>query len=68
MQSVILKKRVLHFGVLFLLFSQFGEKQKIVLVRLLNKSVMVRVGGGWIPLEEFVLNNDPCKGIIEIEQ
>lgn len=40
---------------------RFGEKQKIVLVRLLNKSVMVRVGGGWIPLEEFVLNNDPCK-------
>ena len=41
---------------------QFGEKQKIVLVRLLNKTVMVRVGGGWVPLEEFVLNNDPCKG------
>lgn len=33
-----------------------------MLVRLLNKSVMVRVGGGWIPLEEFVQNNDPCKG------
>ena len=41
---------------------QFGEKQKIVLVRLLNSTVMVRVGGGWVPLEEFVLNNDPCKG------
>ncbi|XP_070185712.1 microtubule-actin cross-linking factor 1, isoforms 6/7-like isoform X4 [Littorina saxatilis] len=40
---------------------RFGEKQKIVLVRLLNKTVMVRVGGGWVPLEEFVLNNDPCK-------
>jgi len=23
---------------------------------------MVRVGGGWAPLEEFLLKNDPCRG------
>ncbi|XP_076458946.1 microtubule-actin cross-linking factor 1, isoforms 6/7-like isoform X2 [Babylonia areolata] len=40
---------------------RFGEKQKIALVRLLNKTVMVRVGGGWVPLEEFFLTNDPCR-------
>ncbi|KAL8573597.1 hypothetical protein ACOMHN_007150 [Nucella lapillus] len=40
---------------------RFGEKQKLALVRLLNKTVMVRVGGGWVPLEEFFFTNDPCK-------
>ena len=23
---------------------------------------MVRVGGGWEPLEEFLAKNDPCRG------
>jgi len=23
---------------------------------------MVRVGGGWAALEEFLLKNDPCRG------
>ncbi|XP_005100351.2 microtubule-actin cross-linking factor 1 [Aplysia californica] len=40
---------------------RFGEKQKTCLVRFLNHTVMVRVGGGWVTLEEFVEQNDPCK-------
>ncbi|XP_059145968.1 microtubule-actin cross-linking factor 1, isoforms 6/7-like isoform X2 [Physella acuta] len=40
---------------------RFGEKQKTCLVRFLNHTVMVRVGGGWVTLEEFVELNDPCK-------
>ena len=39
-----------------------GEKQKMCLVRFLNNTVMVRVGGGWVTLAEFLENNDPCKG------
>ena len=44
------------------LFLQFGEKSAIRLVRFLNSTVMVRVGGGWITLEEFLETNDPCRG------
>lgn len=40
---------------------RFGEKQKTCLVRFINHTVMVRVGGGWIRLEEFLECNDPCK-------
>ena len=25
---------------------------------------MVRVGGGWIRLDEFLETNDPCRGIV----
>jgi len=24
---------------------------------------MVRVGGGWVSLDEFLIKNDPCRGI-----
>lgn len=41
---------------------QFGETEKIRLVRFLNSCVMVRVGGGWVTLEEFLEQNDPCRG------
>ena len=41
---------------------QFGEKGKLCLVRFLNSTVMVRVGGGWITLASFLDNNDPCRG------
>lgn len=41
---------------------RFGEKSTIRLVRFLNSTVMVRVGGGWITLEEFLETNDPCRG------
>ena len=44
---------------------QFGEKQNIRLVRFLNSTVMVRVGGGWVTLDEFLETNDPCRGISE---
>ena len=39
-----------------------GEKQKLCLVRFLNNTVMVRVGGGWVTLAAFLDQNDPCKG------
>lgn len=24
---------------------------------------MVRVGGGWVALDEFLVKNDPCRGM-----
>ncbi|VEN53625.1 unnamed protein product [Callosobruchus maculatus] len=48
---------------------RFGESQKLRLVRILRSTVMVRVGGGWVALDEFLLKNDPCraKGRTNIE-
>ncbi|XP_053212661.1 microtubule-actin cross-linking factor 1, isoforms 6/7-like [Panonychus citri] len=40
---------------------QFGESHKQRLVRILRSDIMVRVGGGWISLTEFLLKNDPCR-------
>ena len=31
------------------------------MVRILRSNVMVRVGGGWVSLNEFLLKNDPCR-------
>ncbi|GAB1607826.1 dystonin isoform X7 [Argonauta hians] len=42
---------------------RFGENQKLKLVRFLNSTVMVRVGGGWVTLEEFLESNDPCRAV-----
>lgn len=44
-----------------LLCLQFGESEKLRLVRVLRSTVMVRVGGGWTSLEEFLQKNDPCR-------
>ena len=54
---------------LFLLFLQFGDSQQLRLVRILRSTVMVRVGGGWMALDEFLVKNDPCraKGRTNIE-
>uniref|UniRef100_A0A0L8H113 GAR domain-containing protein n=1 Tax=Octopus bimaculoides TaxID=37653 RepID=A0A0L8H113_OCTBM len=41
---------------------RFGENLKLKLVRFLNSCVMVRVGGGWVTLDEFLETNDPCRG------
>lgn len=41
---------------------QFGESQQLRLVRILRSTLMVRVGGGWIALDEFLVKNDPCRG------
>ena len=41
---------------------QFGDSQKLRLVRILRSTVMVRVGGGWCALDEFLIKNDPCRG------
>lgn len=35
----------------------------MVLVRFLNSTVMVRVGGGWVTLQKFLESHDPCKGM-----
>lgn len=43
-------------------FFQFGDSQKLRLVRILRSTVMVRVGGGWVALDEFLVKNDPCRG------
>ncbi|KAK2149939.1 hypothetical protein LSH36_430g03073 [Paralvinella palmiformis] len=45
----------------FFTLFQFGEKGKMYLVRFLNSTVMVRVGGGWVTLQEFLQANDPCR-------
>ena len=45
-----------------MVFFQFGDSQKLRLVRILRSSVMVRVGGGWEPLDKFLEKNDPCRG------
>lgn len=31
-------------------------------MRILRSTVMVRVGGGWVALDEFLQKNDPCRG------
>lgn len=45
-------------------FPQFGDSQKLRLVRILRSTVMVRVGGGWVALDEFLVKNDPCRGML----
>ncbi|NXI68079.1 DYST protein, partial [Anseranas semipalmata] len=42
-------------------FLQFGDSQQLRLVRILRSTVMVRVGGGWMALDEFLVKNDPCR-------
>ena len=44
------------------LLPQFGDSQQLRLVRILRSTVMVRVGGGWMALDEFLVKNDPCRG------
>uniref|UniRef100_A0A3Q3GRB5 Dystonin n=1 Tax=Labrus bergylta TaxID=56723 RepID=A0A3Q3GRB5_9LABR len=42
-------------------FFLFGDSQQLRLVRILRSTVMVRVGGGWMALDEFLVKNDPCR-------
>ncbi|XP_051827333.1 microtubule-actin cross-linking factor 1, isoforms 6/7-like [Antechinus flavipes] len=44
---------------------RFGESQQLRLVRILRSCLMVRVGGGWIALDEFLVKNDPCRGRVK---
>ncbi|NXA90798.1 DYST protein, partial [Melanocharis versteri] len=44
-----------------LLRTLFGDSQQLRLVRILRSTVMVRVGGGWMALDEFLVKNDPCR-------
>jgi len=41
---------------------QFGSRRRQYLVRFLHSTVAVRVGGGWMHLNEFLDVNDPCRG------
>merc|ERR1712226_559997 len=45
---------------------RFGESQRMRLVRVLRSTVMVRVGGGWQALEEFLVKNDPCRVVYTV--
>jgi len=45
-----------------LLNLQFGDKEKVWQLKLLNGSVHVRFGASYMPLYEFLANNDPCRG------
>ncbi|XP_062530271.1 microtubule-actin cross-linking factor 1 isoform X43 [Bombyx mori] len=47
---------------------RFGDSQKQRLVRILRSTVMVRVGGGWVALDEFLVKNDPCRAEEFMEQ
>uniref|UniRef100_A0A670YVC8 Uncharacterized protein n=1 Tax=Pseudonaja textilis TaxID=8673 RepID=A0A670YVC8_PSETE len=49
------------YRLIFLSSAQFGDSQQLRLVRILRSTVMVRVGGGWMALDEFLVKNDPCR-------
>uniref|UniRef100_A0A0N5AJF6 GAR domain-containing protein n=1 Tax=Syphacia muris TaxID=451379 RepID=A0A0N5AJF6_9BILA len=40
---------------------RFGDTQIKRMVRILRFTVMVRVGGGWVALDEFLHKHDPCR-------
>jgi len=40
---------------------RISGSKKTCLVRILKSVVMVRVGGGWVTLEEFLTKHDPCR-------
>ncbi|MFH4976436.1 hypothetical protein AB6A40_003145 [Gnathostoma spinigerum] len=40
---------------------RFGDTQIKRMVRILRSTVMVRVGGGWAALDEFLHKHDPCR-------
>ncbi|KAJ8411591.1 hypothetical protein AAFF_G00163990 [Aldrovandia affinis] len=40
---------------------KFGDSQQLRMVRILRSTLMVRVGGGWTALDEFLVKNDPCR-------
>lgn len=46
----------------FVYLLQFGDSQQLRMVRILRSTLMVRVGGGWTALDEFLVKNDPCRG------
>ena len=51
-------RHFLYLADLIIFFSgniQFGDSQKLRLVRILRSTVMVRVGGGWMALDEFLV-------------
>lgn len=58
-QSKNIVVRLNHFRFLV----QFGHTETLRLVRVLRTAVMVRVGGGWEFLENFLKSNDPCRGM-----
>ena len=45
---------------------QFGDSQLKRMVRILRTNVMVRVGGGWEDLNQFLNKHDPCRGLLKV--
>ena len=60
-QSPLVYMYVLNHPFCCLVPLQFGDSQKLRMVRILRSNVMVRVGGGWESLREFLMKNDPCR-------
>ncbi|XP_068534414.1 dystonin isoform X15 [Anas acuta] len=59
--KAIHSKHICHYDTSYLLQLKFGDSQQLRLVRILRSTVMVRVGGGWMALDEFLVKNDPCR-------
>lgn len=44
---------------------KFGEKDRVCTMRVMNGNVYVRFGSSWMPLDEFIDKNDPCKAKVK---
>merc|ERR1719365_190741 len=42
-------------------FSMIGDTKILIFVRILRSHVMVRVGGGWDTLQNYLDKHDPCR-------
>lgn len=40
---------------------KIGENRVLIFVRVMRNHVMVRVGGGWDTLENYIQKHDPCR-------
>ncbi|CAG5132306.1 unnamed protein product, partial [Candidula unifasciata] len=40
---------------------KIGDSRSLIFVRILRSHVMVRVGGGWDTLENYLNKHDPCQ-------
>ncbi len=40
---------------------KIGENRVLIFVRVMRSHVMVRVGGGWDTLENYIQKHDPCR-------
>ena len=40
---------------------KIGENRVLIFVRVMRNHVMVRVGGGWDTLDNYIQKHDPCR-------